>query len=158
MGLNDWILALHLLAAFSLVGAQVIFSAQIVALWRTESTERVASFMTLSRVATVMVIAGTLGTVVFGVWLALSKDGYALWDGWILAAIILWALGSELGRRGGAEYEAAALRAGELAASGTRSSPEVAEAFGPSRGFWLHVATSAVIVLILIDMIWKPGA
>jgi uncharacterized membrane protein len=158
MDLNDWILSLHLLAAFSLVGAEVIFSAQIVALWRTESTERVASFMTLSRVATAMVIAGTLGTIVFGVWLALSKDGYALWDGWIIAAIILWALGSGLGQRSGNEYAAAATRAGELAAAGTHSSPEVAEAFGASRGFWLHVATSAVILLILVDMIWKPGA
>ena len=158
MSLDDWILALHLLAAFSLVGAEVIFSLQIVSLWRTESTERVASFMTLSRVATVMVIAGTLGTIVFGVWLAISMDRYQVWDGWVIAAIVLWAIGSELGRRGGAEYEAAAVRAGELAAAGTQSSPEVAAAFGPSRGFWLHVATSAVIVLVLIDMIWKPGA
>ena len=47
--------------------------------------------MTLSRVATAMVIAGTLGTIVFGVWLAISIDGYELWDGWIIAAIVLWA-------------------------------------------------------------------
>jgi uncharacterized membrane protein len=158
MDLNDWILALHLLAAFALVGAEVIFTIQIVALWRTEDTARVTSFVTLSRVATAMVIAGTLGTIVFGVWLALSKDGYALWDGWIIAAIILWAVGSELGRRSGDEYASAAKRAGELAAAGTPSSPEVAEAFGASRGFWLHVATSAVVLVILVDMIWKPGA
>ncbi len=90
MELNDWILALHLLAAFALVGAEVIFSIQLASLWRTESTARVTSFMTLSRVATAMVIAGTLGTIVFGVWLAISIDGYELWDGWIIAAIVLW--------------------------------------------------------------------
>ena len=158
MDLNDWILSLHLLAAFALVGAEVVFTIQIVALWRTDDTARVTSFVTLSRVATAMVIAGTLGTIVFGVWLALSKDGYALWDGWIIAAIILWAAGTELGRRSGDEYASAAQRAGELAAAGTSSSPEVAEAFGASRGFWLHVATSAVVLLVLVDMIWKPGA
>lgn len=158
MDLNDWILSLHLFAAFALVGAEVVFTIQIVALWRTEDTVRVASFVTLSRVSTVMVIAGTLGTIVFGVWLALSKDGYALWDGWIVAAIVLWAIGSGLGQRSGNEYAAAAARAGELAAGGTESSPEVAQAFGASRGFWLHLATSAVILLILVDMIWKPGA
>jgi hypothetical protein len=114
--------------------------------------------MPLSRIATVMVIAGTLGTFVFGVWLAISIDGYELWDGWIIAAIVLWVISSELGRRTGDEYASAASRAGELAAGGTESSPEVAAAFGASRGFWLHVATSAVILLILIIMIWKPGA
>jgi hypothetical protein len=156
--LNDWILALHLLAAFSLVAAEVVFSIQIAALWRTESTERAASFMPLARIGTVMVVVGTLGTIVFGVWLAISVDGYAVWDGWILAAIVLWAIGSETGRRGGAEYAAAGARAEELAAAGTTSSPELAAAFGASRGFWLHVATFVVVVLILVDMIWKPGA
>jgi uncharacterized membrane protein len=156
--LNDWILALHLLAAFALVGAEVMFSIQIASLWRTESTARVTSFMTLSRVATAMVIAGTLGTIVFGVWLAISIDGYELWDGWIIAAIVLWVIASELGRRAGNEYASAATRAGELAAGGTESSPEVAAAFGASRGFWLHIATSGVILVILIIMIWKPGA
>jgi len=158
MDLNDWILSLHLLAAFALVGAEVVFTIQLVALWRTEETARVTSFVTLSRVATAMVIAGTLGTIVFGVWLALSKDGYALWDGWIIAAIILWAIGSGLGQRSGNEYAAAAARAGELSAAGTQTSPEVAEAFGASRAFWLHVATSVVVLLVLVDMIWKPGA
>lgn len=158
MELNDWILALHLLAAFSLVSAEVVFSIQIAALWRTDDTERAASFMPLSRIATVMVIVGTLGTFVFGVWLAITIDGYELWDGWIVAAIVLWAIGSETGRRGGVEYAAAGTRAAELAAAGTPSSPELASAFGASRGFWLHVATVVVVVLLLLDMIWKPGA
>ena len=158
MELNDWIIALHLLAAFSLAAAEVMFSIQIAALWRTESTERAASFMPLARIGAAMAIAGTLGTIVFGVWLAISLEGYELWDGWIIAAIVLWAIGSETGRRGGAEYGAAGQRAAELAAEGTPSSPELAAAFGASRGFWLHVATVVVVVLLLVVMIWKPGA
>ena len=58
MDLNDWILALHLLAAFALVGAEVIFGAMIVTLWRENSTVRVNSFFGVSRIATVMVLAG----------------------------------------------------------------------------------------------------
>jgi hypothetical protein len=34
----------------------------------------------------------------------------------------------------------------------------VADTFGASRAFWLHVASTAIIILILIIMIWKPGA
>ena len=33
---------------------------------------------------------GGLGVLVFGVWLALEVDGYELWDGWIIAAMVLW--------------------------------------------------------------------
>lgn len=158
MNLNDWILALHLLSAFALVGAQVVFWIMIVALWRTDSTRRVDSLMRVSQVGTVMVGVGALGTIVFGVWLAISQDAYEVWDGWVIAAIVLWAIAVELGRRGGAGYGAAGMEAGKLAASGIETSPEVAATFGASRAFWLHSASTVLVLLILIDMIWKPGA
>jgi uncharacterized membrane protein len=156
--LNDWILALHLFAAVSIVAAEVIFGAMVVTLWRTDSTTRVDSFYRLSQIATVMVIAGTVGTLVFGVWLAISKDPYDLWDGWIIAALILWALVGWTGQQAGKAYGSAGMEAKKLAAAGTPTSPLVAETFGPSRAFRFHVASNILILLIVIDMIWKPGA
>ena len=158
MDLNDWILSLHLLSAFALVGAEVVFWLMIVALWGTDSTSRVASFMRVSQVGTGMIAVGSLGTIVFGVWLAISLDRYQVWDGWVLAAIVLWAIAVEVGRRGGTGYGTAGMEAGRLAAAGTATSPEVAATFGASRAFWLHTASSVLVLLILIDMIWKPGA
>ena len=158
MSLNDWILAFHLLAAFSLVAAEVAFSIMIAALWRTDSTERVTSFMTISRVATVLVIIGSLGTIVFGVWLAISKDPYDLWDGWVIAAIVLWAATAYVGQQAGQTYGTVAMEAERLAKAATPTSPAVAETFGTSRAFWFHVAATVLVILILIDMIWKPGA
>ena len=158
MSLNDWILALHLLAAFALVGALVIFWLMIVALWNTDSTTRVASLMTVSKVGTIMVAAGSVGTIVFGVWLAISLDAYQVWDGWVIAAIVLWAIAAEVGRRAGEGYGAAGIEAGKLAAAGTPTSPLVAETFGASRPFWFHTVSSVLFLLVLIDMIWKPGA
>ena len=38
------------------------------------------------------------------------------------------------------------------------SSPELPSTVRGVARFWLHVATIVVTVLILIDMIWKPGA
>ncbi len=35
---------------------------------------------------------GAGGTIMFGIWLALSFGGYDLWDGWIIAAIVLWVI------------------------------------------------------------------
>jgi hypothetical protein len=158
MGLNDWILSLHLLSAFALVGAMVIFWLMIVALWGTDSTSRVASLMRVSKVGTVLVSVGSLGTIVFGVWLAISLDAYQVWDGWVLAAIVLWAIGVELGRRAGQGYGAAGMEAGRLAAAGTETSPVVAETFGASRALQFHAASSVLMLLVLVDMIWKPGA
>lgn len=158
MELNDWILSFHVLAAFALVGSQVIFWIMIVALWGTDSTSRVASLMRVSQVATVVVAVGSLGTIIFGVWLAISLDAYQVWDGWVLAAIVLWAIAVELGRRGGEGYRDAGMEAGKLAAAGTDTSPLVAETFGASRSLQFHAASTVLVLLILIDMIWKPGA
>ena len=124
MDLNDWILSLHVLTAFALVGAQVIFWIMIVALWGTDSTGRVASLMRVSKVATVMVAVGSLGTIVFGVWLAISLDAYQVWDGWVIAAIVLWAIAVEVGRRAGTGYGAAGCRGREARGCGNRDEPD----------------------------------
>jgi hypothetical protein len=158
VSLDDWILALHLLAAFALVGALVIFWIMIVALWNTDSTTRVASLMTVSKVGTIMIAAGSVGTIVFGIWLAISLDAYQVWDGWVIAAIVLWAIAAEVGRRAGEGYGEAGTEATKLAAAGTPTSPLVAETFGASRPFWFHTVSSVLFLLVLIDMIWKPGA
>ncbi len=158
MELNDWILSLHVLSAFALVGAMVIFWIMIVALWGTDSTSRVASLMRVSKVGSILVAVGSLGTIVFGVWLAISVDAYEIWDGWVIAAIVLWALAVELGRRGGKLYGDAGMEAEGLAAAGTETSPVVAETFSASRAFQFHLASSVLVLVILIDMIWKPGA
>jgi len=156
--LNDWILALHLLSAFALIGAEVMFTIMIAALWRSDNPPQVGSTMPLARLAVVLVMVGLAGTIVFGVWLAISRDEYQLWDGWVIAALVLWALGGFLGQKSGEGYQAGGELAEKLTAEGTTSSPELAETFGASRAFWLHSATLVVVVLILVDMIWKPGA
>ena len=158
MSLNDWILALHLLSAVALVAAEVMFTVMITGLWRSDSPTKVASTMPLARLGVLFVMIGIAGTVIFGVWLAISREEYQLWDGWIIAALVLWALGGFLGQKSGEAYQAGGELGAKLAAEGTTSSPELAETFGASRAFWLHTATLVVVVLIIVDMIWKPGA
>ncbi len=155
MSLDDWILSLHVLSAFALVAAEVAFTIMVVALWRSDSPARVAGMMRVAKVGTLMVMIGISGTLVFGVWLAISLDAYQLWDGWVIAALVLWAVGTALGQRSGEEYNAAAVQAQDDLKAGRPSS---LPAYGASRAFWLHVGVVVVILLILIDMIWKPGA
>ena len=158
MELNDWILSLHVLSAFAMVGAMVIFWIMIVSLWGTDSTSRVASLMRVSQVGTVLVGVGSLGTIVFGVWLAISLDAYQVWDGWVLAALILWVLATAIGKQAGDGYRATSEMAAQLVSSGSPRSPELAAALGVSRAFWFHCISTLLILLILVDMIWKPGA
>jgi heme A synthase len=156
--LNDWILSLHLLSAFALIAAEVIFGAMIVTLWRESSTLRVDSFYRVSQIATYLVQAGSAGTVIFGLWLSISKDPYEPWNGWIIAAFVLWAIAGFTGAAAGKEYGAAAMEGKRLLGEGTPTSSALAETFGPSKAFKLHIVSNVAIVLLVLDMIWKPGA
>jgi hypothetical protein len=119
----DTLLFLHVLMAFML-GATVVVSSAIVL-----GSEAPPRTITLSNV---LWDVGGLGTLVFGVWLALYVDGYEIWDGWILAAIILWAAATETGRR-----------ARDLTAANAVT---------------LHWVRTLLVVLLLADMVFKPGA
>ena len=50
------------------------------------------------------------------------------------------------------------MEASKLAASGTQTSPAVAEVYGPGRAFQMHVVSNVAILLLILDMIFKPGA
>ena len=159
MRLDDWILAFHVLSAFSLVAGLVLFWALIVIGRRIDTPADTLALSPVAKVGSATVGVGMVGTIVFGVWLAFSVGNYDIWDGWIIAAIVLWLVGSALGRKTGQEYLAAPMKAAELESSGqTGSSAELLALNRTSRGVLLQALTSLVVLLILIDMIWKPGA
>jgi hypothetical protein len=132
--LTDWVVALHLLSAFSLVAALILFWVVFVAL---ASGGDAPALSGMARVGGIVIGIGVAGTLIFGIWLALAVDGYALWDGWIIAALVLWAVGTA---------------AGDMAGRASR------EPGGLQRAVVLHAISSAAVVLVLVDMVWKPGA
>ena len=159
MRFDDWILALHVLSAFALVAGLVVFWALIVVGRRIDTPGDTLALSPVAKVGSATVGVGMVGTIVFGVWLALSVGNYDIWDGWIIAAIVLWFVGSALGRQTGKEFMAAPMRAVELESAGqTGSNQELLALNRTSRGLLLQTLTSLVVLLILIDMIWKPGA
>ena len=104
--------------------------------------------------------SASLGTIIFGVWLAISLDGVAVWSGWVIAAIILWAVGTETGRRGGTYLRGVPSTARRSSSRPGNTGPDakLAELGRTQQGLMLHSVSSLAILLILIDMIWKPGA
>jgi len=102
---------------------------------------------------------GAGGTILLGIWLAFALDGYAIWDGWIIAALILWAIAAAFGQRTGAAYMQGMTKAKELDAAGQRgANAELLALNRTSNGVLMHALASVVVLLILLDMIFKPGA
>ena len=91
----------------------------------------------------VAVSIGGIGTIVFGLWLAISLDAYQPWDGWVIAAIVLWAIAGGLGGRTGKEYNIVAERARELQAAGQHGADAELLALNRTRrGLALHSVAS----------------
>jgi hypothetical protein len=156
---HDWLLFLHVLAAFSLVGAEVLFTFLIFWLWRTDAPADIARVSGLSRAGSVLVGIGAGGTLLFGIILAFEADRYAIWDPWIIAAFVLWAAFGAIGRRVGMAYDKAGAQARELVAAGRiEPNPELGAMFRSSSALNWHLASLGIVVLFLLDMIFKPWA
>jgi hypothetical protein len=123
----DWLLFLHLIAAFLLAVTVVMYSAVALGAAAPGRTLFVAD-----RCWDV----GGLGTLIFGIWLALYLDQYDFFDGWILGALALWFVATGLGQT--IQRRTAA---GEAAAVAT-----------------MHWIRTLVVLGLLVLMVWKPGA
>ena len=127
----DTLLFLHVLSAFAMVTALGLFWALYVAS---------GSLMRLVGFTFGLWGAGSVLVIVFGIWLAFDVGGYSLLDGWIIGAIVLWLIAGAFGGQLSTGYRKLAGGAGERPA------------------LMMHVLTSLAVFLLLIDMIWKPGA
>jgi hypothetical protein len=130
----DTLLFLHVLAAFLLVAGVVCYG--VIVLNPAGETSRRA----LGAPALAMWNVGGIGVLAFGIWLALYVKGYEIWDGWVIAAIVLWFVASAAG--------------GPLS-RGVREGPRALPA---ERARILLAVMALATVLLLIDMIFKPGA
>jgi hypothetical protein len=79
---------------------------------------------------------GGLGTLLFGIWLALNLDEYDFFDFWILLAIVLWFVATGLG-------QSVQRRLGD-------ENPRAVTA--------MHWLRTIVVLALLVTMVWKPGA
>jgi hypothetical protein len=123
----DWLLFLHLIGAFAAVGSAVVFSVLLLGADRVAGTQ-------LTFLARRLWDVGGLLTLVFGIWLAL--DDYSIVDGWILAALVLWAIAAGTSIRLGEAYSAG---------TGDRARP-------------LYAVMTIAVLALLVVMIYKPGA
>jgi uncharacterized membrane protein len=159
VGFNQWMLAFHVLAGFSLVAGSTLFWVLVVAVRRIDTPDDTLRLAPVAKVGNATIGVGMGGTIILGIYLAFALDGYALWDGWILAALVLWVIGAAFGRQVEEAYRQGPRKALELKGAGeTGPNAELLALNRTSRGVLLHALTTTVLLLIIIDMIWKPGA
>jgi len=128
------LLFFHVLAGFFLVSGVVVYSAFALGSPVNRATRLVAE--SLWRI-------GALGTIVLGIWLALNRPEYDLLDGWIIAALVLWVL---------------AMGSGAQASRGMKAEGEDAAIAVDRRTLFAHWMRVVYVVLLLLVMVWKPGA
>ena len=138
--MEDTLLFLHVLAAFALMSTVVSMSAVALA---------AAAPGRVTTVADRLWDAGGLGTLVFGIWLAIDVDGYALSDGWIIAALVLWVIAAGAGMVVGTAYQQALASA--------RDGAELPAAIRGGRTLALQAVMALAVAALLVVMIYKPG-
>ena len=159
MSFEDWIFALHLLMAATLVGSLVMTWIVVVASLSAQTPRATLSLHRVGAVGTATTVVGLVGAISFGIWTTILRDDFELWDGWVIAAIALWVVATIALLRSFAEYTKPVERAKALAASGQNDpNAELTALNRSTTGLLLRAVASAAIVLIVINMIWKPGA
>ena len=146
-------LAFHLLSAFAIAAALVLFSVMVYSGRRMTTIEETRLLFRLGPLGGVLIAAGIGLTLVFGVILAVHSNTFNIWDGWVIAGIVLWAAFAAVGQRTGKYYTDVQ----KLVEKDGTEAEALALLRAPT-GALLHLATVGLFVLVLLDMIFKPGA
>jgi hypothetical protein len=159
MTFEDWIFAIHLLFAATLVGSLVMSWIVVVSMRTVDTPGATLNLHRVGMVATGASVVGLAGVITAGIWLAILRVDFHPWDGWVIAAIVLWSVATVALLRSFVEYAKPVEKAKALVASGEGgSSAELTALNRTSTGLLLRVVASASIVIIVVDMLWKPGA
>jgi hypothetical protein len=146
-------LAFHLLSAFAIAAALVLFSVMVYRGRRMTAIEETRLLFRVGPLGGVLIAGGIGLTLVFGVILAVHSNTFNIWDGWVIAGIVLWAAFAAVGQRTGKYYTDVQ----KLVEKDGTEAEALALLRAPT-GALLHLATVGLFVLILLDMIFKPGA
>jgi hypothetical protein len=147
-------LALHLIAAFALGSSLVLYSVLVYCGRRMTTLEQTRTLFRVAPVGGVLIAGGLVLVLLFGIILAVDSDTFDIWDPWIVVGIVLLIAFGGVGQRSGAYYTDVQKRAEAPDAD----EAEVLGLLRASTGAMWHLATVVLFLLIVLDMIFKPGA
>jgi uncharacterized membrane protein len=152
----DWLLFLHVLGAFLVLGGVVLAGVLNFAALRRERPSEIAMLFKFARVGVASIGIGMVLTLVLGLWLV-HHVGYGWGQTWIVLALVLWVLANALGGIGGSREKKTRELAERLAAEGDAPSAELTARLRDPVWLALSWGSGIVILVILALMIWKPG-
>lgn len=153
----QWLLALHVLSAFLMVGGGVVAGALHVAAMRRERPSEIAALLGLIRGGVVLAGIGSIGALAFGA--ALIGHLHLSWGaGWISAALALWIASAAIGGAGGRPMRHTRYLAEQLAAEGDEPSDELRRRVSAPVPLVLNWGSGVLAIAILVLMVWKPGS
>jgi hypothetical protein len=152
---DDWLRALHVLAAFGVVGVATAYAIVAMAARRLEVGERTLALADVAGGARAVLGPALLATAVLGVWLVFADRRYGITEPWILAAIISWFAVGAFGHRPIVRSLQQADRPATGPAGGAPASTTPAR---PPVGWLPPVGAGLAATAAVVLMIWKPGA
>ena len=111
MSYVDWIFALHLLTAATLVGGFVMTWIVVVVLRSVNAPDETLSLNRIVVIGSAVIVVGLVGTISLGIWTAFLRPELRPWHGWAIAAIVLWAIAAAAVLRSFVEYAKPAQKA-----------------------------------------------
>jgi uncharacterized membrane protein len=151
----DWLLLVHILAAFLYVSGSIVAGVLALAAMRRERPSEVALLLRLVQPTVALVGIGSIVVLGIGIWLA-DYVGYGLGEGWVIAAIVLWVVSGALGGPAGKAMRHTRELAERLAEDGDRPSEQLRRAVRNPRPLVMNLVAFALLIAILVLMVWKP--
>jgi uncharacterized membrane protein len=151
----ELLLIVHVLGALLFFGGALVAAVVFEAAARRERPAEVALLLGLARVGALIVLAGAVLVLGAGLWLASDID--QLGETWVVLSLVLFVAALALGAAGGRRPKRARRLASELAAARAESSSELQRLLGDPWSRAANYASSALVIVILVLMVWQPG-
>lgn len=148
-------LLLHLGGAFALVAGATLAAAGFESARRRGRCGEIAALLGVARLGAVLVGAGALVALIFGLWLVhLTHTGFGA--GWISGAFVLLIAVAALGGVGGQVPKRARLLAEGLG-EGEAATPELRALLDSRAARVMNYLSGALLVVIIVLMVTRPG-
>jgi uncharacterized membrane protein len=153
----DVALFFHLLGAFSLIAGTVLAGVAFEAARRRRAPGEIALLLGLTRVGVLLVAAGTVLALGFGLWLVqLGRWGYG--TGWVSASLALLALTVVLGGAGGQRPKRARKLAVRLRDEHAEPTGELRALLDDRVALAANYLSALLLLAIVVLMVFKPGS
>ena len=147
----------HLLGAFAFVTGTIVAGIAFETARRKTDAAEIALLLGLSRIGVLLVAAGTLLVLGFGLWLVhLGAWGYDA--GWVDAALGLLAATAVLGTIGGQKPKQARKLASRLAADDRPVDSGLRALLDDRATLAINYLSALLLLAIIALMVFKPGA